>query len=66
MCGYSGVKPHVDRVISMTKEESLTGVSPSTWDYLIQCVGFQRLGRWECKQTEWLLEIQAKLQYLDL
>lgn len=45
MCGYSSVKPHVDRVISMTKEESLTGVSPSTWGYLIQCVGFQRLGR---------------------
>lgn len=45
LCGYSGVKPPVDRVISMTKEESLTVVSPSTWGYLIQCVVFQRVGR---------------------
>lgn len=40
LCGNSGVKPNVEKVISMIKEKFLAGVSPRTWGCLIQCGGF--------------------------
>lgn len=42
LCGNSGVKSNVERVISMISEEYLAGVSPSTWGCLISICWFSK------------------------